>query len=305
MTDWSIASSIRAVPPALVARARRVRAGELVPPRPRHSSTVLLLRDGAAGLEVYVIRRRQTMAFAAGMYAFPGGALDRADLDAEPVRAGPSLEEWCRLLGLEPSAESGRLAKASVCGAVRETFEEAGVLLAGPTTDSVVEDTTGPDYEADRLALVGHALSLTAFLARRGLVLRDDLLAPWARWITPRADERRFDTRFYVAALPAGQITKDQSEEADRVAWTRPAEILAAVGRGEMQLMPPTYFTVRGLLPYGTVAEALAAARAMTIEPVMPDLVPGDVRDDGETDARWVFPGEPGHPGAYDEGEVR
>lgn len=304
MTDWSIESSIRAIPPGLLARARRVRDGELTAPRPRHSSTVLLLRDGVEGLEVYVIRRRTTMAVAAGMYAFPGGALDRKDLDADLAWTGPEPAEWSRRLGLGSSADADavRLARASVCGAVRETFEESGVLLAGPTADTVVTDTTGPEYESDRLALVGHALSFGQFLTSRGLVLRSDLLAPWARWITPRVDDRRFDTRFYLAALPAGQLTRDQSEESDRVLWGRPAEILAAVRRDEMQMMPPTYFTVRALLPYGTVAEVLAAARELTIEPVMPDLVPGH---DGETDPRWVFPGEPGHPGAYDEGEVR
>ena len=103
------------------------------------------------------------------------------------------------------------MARALVCAAVRETFEESGVLLAGASADEVVADTTGDDWEADRVALEARELSLTDFLERRGLVLRSDLLGAWAGWLTPVFEPRRYRTWFFVAVLPEGQRTRDVS----------------------------------------------------------------------------------------------
>ena len=121
------------------------------------------------------------------------------------------------------------MARALVCAAVRETFEESGVLLAGPSADEVVSDTTRDDLEADRVALETRELAFTEFLSRRGLVLRSDLLGVWARWTTPVFEPRRYRTWFFVADLPEGQRTRDVSSESDRVAWLPVAEALAAV----------------------------------------------------------------------------
>ncbi|WP_405592728.1 NUDIX hydrolase [Streptomyces sp. NBC_01190] len=217
----------------------------------------------AGGVAVHLLRRRASMAFAGGMYAYPGGGVDPRDERAVGW-AGPSLDVWGALLGV-PAAQ----AQAVVCAAVRETFEESGVLLAGPDAAGVVADTTGADWEADRVALVRHELAFADFLARRDLVLRSDLLAPWARWITPEFEERRYDTWFFLALLPAGQRTRDVSGEADRTAWLRPADAVAGYDRGEMLMLPPTIATLRALLPYGTAAEALAAAPARDLAPVL------------------------------------
>lgn len=239
------------VPEALAERARLLAEGRLTPVPARPASTVVLLRDGpggdTSGLELYVLRRHTTMAFAAGMYAFPGGAVDPRDRDS-------GVPEW-------------------ECAAARELFEETGVLLAGPSPSELVADATGDDYEADRMALVGKVLPFSEFLARRGLVLRTDLLVRCAHWVTPDAEERRYDTRFYLAALPEGQRTRDVSSEADRVAWVRPADALAAVERGEMRMLPPTAATIGSLLDAGTVAEALAAARSAPDEVIRPQVV--------------------------------
>ena len=115
-----------------------------------------------------------------------------------------------------------------------------GRAAGGPPADSVVEDTTSDEWEADRHALLDRSVSLAELLARRGLVLRADLLRPWSRWITPVMEPRRFDTRFFAAALPAGQRTRDVGGEASEVAWVAPAEALAAGQRDEIRLMPPT-----------------------------------------------------------------
>ncbi|MEU1226759.1 NUDIX hydrolase [Streptomyces sp. NPDC005828] len=245
-------------------RIRALAAGELTPVTPRRAATVLLLRDGAAGPAVHMLRRRTSMAFAGGAYAYPGGGVDPRD--EQPVRwAGPSLETWAARLGLDDPAQ----AQAVVCAAVRETFEEAGVLLAGETEDGVVGDTTGEDWERDRQALVARELSFADFLDRRGLVLRSDLLGAWARWITPEFEQRRYDTWFFVAALPAGQRTRDVSGEADRTVWIRPAEAAGGYDRGELTMMPPTISTLRSLEAYGTAAEALEAAGEQDMTPVL------------------------------------
>ncbi|CAM5504348.1 NUDIX hydrolase [Streptomyces narbonensis] len=251
-------------PPEWPDRIRAHAAGELTPVSPRRAATVLLLRDGAAGPDVHMLRRRASMAFAGGAYAYPGGGVDPRD--EQPVRwAGPSLAEWAGRLGLDDPAQ----AQAVVCAAVRETFEEAGVLLAGETAETVVGDTTGEDWERDREALVARELHFADFLDRRGLVLRSDLLGAWARWITPEFEQRRFDTWFFVAALPAGQRTRDVSGEADRTVWIRPSEAAAGYDRGELMMMPPTISTLRALEAYGTAEEALEAAGEQDLAPVL------------------------------------
>lgn len=174
-------------PPEWPDRIRALAAGELTAVEPRRAATVMLLRDGAAGTDtgpaVHMLRRRTSMAFAGGAYAYPGGGVDPRDAeDAQLGWAGPPRETWAERLGTDPAS-----AQAIVCAAVRETYEEAGVLLAGPDATTVVGDTTGDDWEADRQALVTRDLSFAEFLDRRGLVLRSDLLGAWARWITPNS----------------------------------------------------------------------------------------------------------------------
>ncbi|MER7110164.1 NUDIX hydrolase [Streptomyces sp. NPDC000229] len=251
-------------PPEWPDRIRALADGTLTVVAPRRAATVLLLRDGADGPEVHMVRRRTSMAFAGGAYAYPGGGVDPRD--EHPVRwAGPSPAEWAARLGVAEAAE----AQAIVCAAVRETFEESGVLLAGPTADSVVADTRGDDWEADRAALVARELAFADFLDRRGLVLRSDLLGAWARWITPEFEPRRYDTWFFVAALPAGQRASNASTEADRTVWIRPADAAAGYDRGELLMMPPTIATLRALERYGTSAEALEGAGDQDLGPVL------------------------------------
>ncbi|MDX3361045.1 MULTISPECIES: NUDIX hydrolase [Streptomyces] len=248
-------------------------AGRLDPVPVRRAATVLLLRDTGDGPAVHMLRRRTSMAFAGGAYAYPGGGVDPRD-DEQHVRwAGPTREWWARRLGVDGTAE----AQAIVCAAVRETYEEAGVLLAGPTPDTVVGDTTGADWEADRAALVARETSFAEFLDRRGLVLRSDLLGAWARWVTPEFEPRRYDTWFFLAALPEGQRTRNASTEADRTVWIRPCEAARAYDAGELLMMPPTVATLRPLAAHATAAEALAAASGRDMAPV---LARAEVRDE-------------------------
>ena len=248
------------LPGSYAARAAEVLAGRIPPAEPRDAATVMLLRPaGGHGLEVYLLRRRPSMAFAPGAVVFPGGSADARDADTEAGWAGPDATEWGRLL----DAPAG-LARVLVCAAVRETFEESGVLLAGPAAGAVVGSTAGQGWEADRAALLAGSISLAGLLAGRGLVLRSDLLRPWSRWVTPVTEERRYDTRFFAAALPPGQQARDVSGEADRAGWFRPGEALAAARRGEIMLLPPTAVTLGELAACGDVATALAVRRRVT-----------------------------------------
>ncbi|MFD7485275.1 NUDIX hydrolase [Streptomyces mirabilis] len=251
-------------PPEWPERIRALAEGTLIPVSPKRAATVMLLKDTPTTPVVHMLRRRASMAFAGGAYAYPGGGVDPRDDEHQIRWAGPTRAWWANRLGTDETS-----AQAVVCAAVRETYEEAGVLLAGPTPDTVVGDTTGEDWEADRAALVARDLSFAEFLDRRGLVLRSDLLGVWTRWITPEFETRRYDTWFFVAALPEGQRTRNASTEADRTVWIRPADAADGYDKGELLMMPPTVATLRQLIPYDSAADALAAAPARDLTPVL------------------------------------
>ncbi|MET9124379.1 NUDIX hydrolase [Streptomyces sp. NPDC004528] len=251
-------------PPEWPERIRALAEGTLTPVAPRRAATVMLLKDTDTTPLVHMLRRRTTMAFAGGAYAYPGGGVDPRDDDHRIRWAGPTRAWWADRLGVDETS-----AQAVVCAAVRETYEEAGVLLAGPTADTVVGDTTGDEWEADRAALVARDFSFAEFLDRRGLVLRSDLLGVWTRWITPEFESRRYDTWFFVAALPDGQRTRNASTEADRTVWIRPEDATDGYDKGELLMMPPTVATLRQLVPYGSAADVLAAAPARDLTPVL------------------------------------
>ncbi|MFE9743977.1 NUDIX hydrolase [Saccharothrix saharensis] len=239
------------------------------PVQPRDAATVVLVRDGEAGLEAFLLRRVAGMAFAGGMTVFPGGGVDRRDADTSVAWSGPPPSWWASRFGC-----SVELATALVCAAVRETFEESGVLLAGPSSSTVVGDTSV--FAAARAALVARELSLAQFLAAEGLVLRADLLRPWANWLTPVEEPRRYDTYFFVAVLPTGQRADGATTEASDAAWQRPADAMAEWKAGRRALMPPTWVTLAELDELGTVAAVLAESR--TVSKVIPKLVrEGDV----------------------------
>jgi 8-oxo-dGTP pyrophosphatase MutT (NUDIX family) len=215
------------------------------------------------------------------MYVFPGGSVDPRDTDSTIGWVGPPAAFWGEVF----AAPEG-LARALVCAAVRETFEESGVLLAGPDADSVVADTSGADWESDRRALLDRDLGFAEFLHRRGLAVRADLLRPWAHWITPKVEPKRFDTRFFVAAMPAGQRTREFGEEADQVEWVAPGGAVQRFRDGAMRMMPPTLITMAELGEFPTVAAALSGAARRLIHPVEPAVV---VEGD---DALVMMPGD-------------
>jgi 8-oxo-dGTP pyrophosphatase MutT (NUDIX family) len=268
------------VPEGWIPRLRAYELGAFEPVAPRHAATVVLLRDRPSGMEAYLLRRAATMAFAAGFHAFPGGSLDPRDADAALGWVGPAPAVWGERFGCDEGH-----ARALLCAAVRETFEESGVLLAGPDADGVVGDTTGAAWEADRRGLIARTWSLAQLLERRGLVLRADLLGGWSRWITPAFEERRYDTAFFVAALPSGQRARDVSGEADQVAWLRPGDAAAGSEAGRLAMLPPTLATLRGVGAHPDAQAVLRAAATRPISPITPE-----VRQDADGSWRMRWP---------------
>ena len=212
----------------------------------RPAATVMLLRDTADGLEVFMLRRNTAMAFAAGMYVFPGGRVDDAD---------------------------GAGDEGFVVAAIRECDEEAGILLAVDADGCMVSD--GHPVLAHREGVHDGTVDVRVLVEEHGLRLATDQL-PWvAHWITPKGEAaRRFDTRFFMVASPAGQSSHHDDTESVASMWVRPPVAVADFLAGNLQLMPPTIWCLRELAEYSDVASAMAWGRSIGApDCVLPKLV--------------------------------
>jgi 8-oxo-dGTP pyrophosphatase MutT (NUDIX family) len=252
--------------PVLEQRAREWLAGPGTVTEPRPASTVLLVRDGVTGPEVFVQRRVGTMAFAASTYVYPGGAVEPGDADPATPWAGPPPQEWGRRLDADPDT-----ARGLVAAAVREAFEECGVLLAGGEPDTPPPGAPEGAGAALREDLLGRRRSLGAVLAGHGLPLRSDVLRYRAHWVTPEFEPRRYDTRFFAAAVPEGQHPDGDTTEADLVRWVRPQVLLDEAARGDALMLPPTVVTLEVLASHASVVSYLA--EDPVVVRVLPELV--------------------------------
>jgi 8-oxo-dGTP pyrophosphatase MutT (NUDIX family) len=244
-------------------RAAAIVEGREPPAAARDASTVVIV--GQAG-DILMMKRPGTMKFAAGAYVFPGGRVDEADSDPRIGWHGTPPEEFAALLGASPEQ-----ARALVVAAVRETYEESGILLAGsPDGQTVVPD--GPEWDADRAAIRAGELPFPDLLGKHGLVILADRIVPWARWITPVAEPRRYDTRFFAAIVPEGQTVDGHLAEADKIAWVAPEAGLSAAQAGEIMLLPPTAATLSEFAAAtGDVSAFLRQQREIT--PIQPAIV--------------------------------
>jgi 8-oxo-dGTP pyrophosphatase MutT (NUDIX family) len=237
----------------------------------RDAATVMLLRDavdGAGGpaIEVCMLRRNLASEFVAGAYVFPGGSVD-------PEDGAPEVEAWCR--GLDDRRASAILEVGSGglafwVAALRECFEEAGVLVAydSPGTRPVLLDTSDRDVAARfaryRDGVNAGTTELLDVCRAEGLALAVDSVYYVSRWITPELAPRRYDTRFFVTTAPAGQVARHDETETIATIWVRPDDALARFEAGEIELLPPTVANLANLVPFTTTAEALAWAAAVT-----------------------------------------
>lgn len=230
---------------------------------PKHAATVLLVRDdpepppGRTPLQVFLQRRVAGMAFAGGMTVFPGGGVDPTDRTGVAAWVGPSPAEWGTRLG-----HPAELAGALVTAAVRETYEECGVLLAGHGRVVLAEDA--------RADLVARRRTLPELLGERPL--RADLLRAWSRWITPEPSPKRYDVAFLVAQVPEGQVADAHTTEAVEARWWHPSEALERWHDGEIELMMPTSTTLQEIDEHPDCAAVIAAAPRREIRPVLPRM---------------------------------
>jgi 8-oxo-dGTP pyrophosphatase MutT (NUDIX family) len=227
----------------------------------RDAATVILLRPGAGEPDVWMLTRAAEMTFAAGMSVFPGGRVDAGDGDLP--WSGRPAEIFASELG-----EPVEAARALVGAAVREVFEETGVLLSVP----------GASLARLQPAVESGELPFADLLAQHGLAIDADALRPWARWITPASERsrRRYDTRFFVAALPPGAEAADLTSESTVGGWMSASDALASYERAERDLMPPTVVTLRSIGAYATVAEVMAAAATRPLEAISPVIEADD-----------------------------
>jgi 8-oxo-dGTP pyrophosphatase MutT (NUDIX family) len=224
---------------------------------------VCLIRDGIDGVEVFVMRRKSSMKFAPRMYVFPGGAVEKTDGDVPFVGTIDLVRAAEQLYSDTPAAV--------IAAAARETFEECGVLIARTADGSLA--TFDEELKRDRADLVADGLSFTELLMRRELRVDDSALVSLAHWVTPENEPRRFDVRFFVAALPEGQHTYEVDEEADRTQWIRPADAIEAWNAGSLDMWIPTASTMRLLMNGDTAADVVENSRGQHVVPVRPHEV--------------------------------
>lgn len=231
---------------------------------PRPAATLLLLRDSPRGMEVLMLMRHREVDFAAGALVFPGGKVTEEDRQMQAHVGGASL--------LQPEEIAFRAA------AIRETFEEAGLLLARrPGEKELLDKGACLDIQNRfRDALLRHEITFMKLCETLGLELACDLLTPFAHWITPEISPKRFDTRFYIAPAPLGQEESCDGQELVESVFLHPLDALEDARAGRRPIIWPTRMNLAKLGKSPGVEEALAAARASPIVTVCPELAEGE-----------------------------
>lgn len=233
---------------------------------PRDSASIVLLRDAPQGMEVLLLRRNTQALSMGGVYLFPGGKLDPEDHWAD---GAPGLDQACSALAnaLGEADTPPERAAALYIAALREALEECGLLLAEPLAHGTALDANA--VRARLRAGEGFAALVQAMALR----LQTRALHPWSRWITPLAPSlasRRFDTRFFVARAPAGQLARHDDEETVDTLWARPRRALEQYRDGAIDLAPPQIMTLAHLARHASVAEVLDAARRQPPPTILP-----------------------------------
>ncbi len=250
----------------------------------RPASTVVLLRPSPVRFDVFLVRRHESTTFMGGAHVFPGGRVDPHDRLEQPREICDGVDTAiARMENLDPID-----AVALYVAAVRELFEEAGVLLARDATGAPV--ALGEErWRAHRAALAARTMTLAEIAAGERVRLALDTLAPFAHWITPEEETKRFDVRFFMAALPSGQEPSHDHGEMSEGVWLDPSAAIEQSRAGAIALPPPTWTTLRMLERLRTVEAVRAWAREQPLVPVRPRM------SDEEGVRRLTLPGDPEH----------
>jgi 8-oxo-dGTP pyrophosphatase MutT (NUDIX family) len=257
----------------------------------RDAATVLVLRDGEEGLEVFMLMRNLNSDFVGGAYVFPGGAVDPEDRhdDLEPLCEGRTDADASRRLGIE------RGGLAFWVAAIRESFEEAGLLLAYDVDGEFVDLDNAADvalWSAHRTEVDQGRRRIVDLCAAESLRLAVDRMHYFGHWITPMGAPRRYDTRFFVTGAPTNQTPLHDDHEVIANEWVRPVEALRRFRAGEMTMMPPTVSSLKAMARFETADQALAAATEIAH---VPAVLPRIIAVDGGM--RIVLPGDPAYDG--------
>lgn len=269
------------------------------------AATVLLLRETAGELEVLMMRRGAGLSFMAGMWVFPGGRVDPSDAaptirSRVPAAAGdPEREDLRTLEGGFVEHETALALRVAAC---RETFEESGVLLARDANGRPCDPARVAALQQRRAEVARDGAAFAALLAEEDLYLDVAPLVYWSHWITPSAEPRRFDTRFFAVAVPAGQSASADLGELTHHEWVQPARTQEAIGNGLIRVVPPTLLTLEDLAESharnGGLESMLAAERGRPVPPVMPRM------EAGPGEVRVLMPWDAGYATAGGEGCV-
>jgi len=261
---------------------------EVVTGEPLASATVVMLRDAPDGLEVFLVKRHAASAVLGGVYVFPGGKLDHADTELDAQKYSDSDTSALHKALAEPDT-SPPVAKGLFVAALREAFEESGVLFA---TEGANGAKPGPSVTAAAHGLLREGLSFNVVLQQLGLRLQTQAVVPWSRWITPvvpSVTNKRFDTRFFVARVPVDQIARHDDVETTQSVWLKPAEALAQYWNYGIEMAPPQIMTLSHLSRFDSAQEVLARAHMTRPATILPEAF----NQDG---VRVIcYPGDPRH----------
>ena len=259
---------------------------EVITTPPRPAATVVMLRDtatGGAGIEVFLLKRHGLSQVLGGAFVFPGGKVDAADAQLD---LDTHLDQSIHTLhkGMNEPLTAPLTAASFYVAAIREAFEESGILFAqGATADHADEAT----------ALLKQGLTFPAMLAHMNLRLHSQQLQPWSRWITPKVPSvtnKRFDTRFFISAVPETQIARHDNFETTESIWLRPKAALEQYWQGHIELAPPQIMSLVSLLRFETVESVMQDARGR----LPPVIEPEPFDEDG---LRVIcYPGDERHP---------
>ena len=273
---------------------------------PKDSATVILVRRAQGKTpEVFLARRHASQSFMAGVYVFPGGQLEASDADIAETKLLSASDDFQPHTLLQDSNLTRDMALGFYICAIRETFEETGVLFARNASDDSIDfcnATIQARFAAYRQPLNEGKITLAEIIRQEGLVVMPELLTPYSHWITPEIVPQRFSTRFFLAEFPHGQNAVTDKDELTSSLWVTPGEALQMYIAGKIAMMPPTLKTLEEMAEFCAIDELFAAARNRKIYPIMPQPMKGGLKlphDPEYSIERYKQPARPGETSRF------